>query len=211
MSIICPTVLASEPHAYRDQVEKATSVANRIQVDLMDGIFTPTKSVNPIQVWWPEGTQADVHLMFARPTEHIETLVSLMPHMVIIHAEAEGDLVGVLQHFQKVGIKAGVALLKETSVESARALIAIADHVLVFSGDLGSFGGHADLTMLLKVPEIKVINPTIEIGWDGGANESNVAQLADGGIDVINVGGGIQKADDAQSAYDTLVTKLAIT
>lgn len=211
MSTICPTVLASEPHAYREQIEKATSLSSRVQIDVMDGEFAPSKSINLIQVWWPEGTNADIHLMYVRPVEHLETLISLRPSLVIFHAEAEGDLVKALLHLQKLGIKAGVALLRETTVDSVRELIEIADHVLIFSGDLGHFGGQADLTQLEKVPVIKAINPTIEIGWDGGANESNARQLATGGVDVINVGSAIQRADDPQTAYDTLIAKLSTT
>ena len=90
-------------------------------------------------------------------------------------------------------------------------LIESADHVLIFSGDLGHFGGHADLAMLRKVADVKAIHPGVEIGWDGGANADNVAELAAGGIDVINVGGAIQRADDPQSAYDTLVSKISTT
>lgn len=208
MSIICPTVLAGEPHAYRDQLERAARLADRIQIDLMDGDFAPSRSINPVQVWWSDGLTADIHLMFRRPSEHIETLVSLRPSMVIIHAEAEGDLLALMKHLQRLGIKAGVALLKPTEAREATPLIEIADHVLIFSGDLGHFGGHADLSVLSKVADIQAIHPGVEIGWDGGANADNVAELAAGGIDVINVGGAIQRADDPQSAYDTLVSKI---
>lgn len=211
MSIICPTVLASEPHAYREQLERAARLADRIQIDLMDGDFAPSRSINPVQVWWSDGLIADIHLMFRRPSEHIETLVSLQPSMVIVHAEAEGDVLALIKHLQRLGIKAGVALLKPTEARDAVPLIESADHVLIFSGDLGHFGGHADLAMLRKVADVKAIHPGVEIGWDGGANADNVAELAAGGIDVINVGGAIQRADDPQSAYDTLVSKISTT
>lgn len=213
MSVICPTVTptTADPHVYREQIERVARLSDRVQIDLMDGDFAPNKNTNPIQVWWPENVHPDIHLMYRRPVEQIETLVSLRPAMVIIHAEAEGDLAGMIKHLQKLGIKAGVALLKKTQPNEAAELIAIADHVLIFSGELGFFGGQVDLAMLEKVASIKAINPTIEIGWDGGANESNVASLAQGGIDVINVGGAIQRATNPQTAYDTLVAKLSST
>lgn len=208
--MICPTVTPTtpDPAEYREQIERIAPFSSRIQIDLMDGDFAPSKSLSPIQVWWPDGLVADIHMMFRRPLEHLETLVSLNPHMVIIHAEAEGDLKGMIEHLQKLGIRAGVCLLKPTTPESARDLIEIADHTLLFSGDLGYFGGTADLDVLKKITAIKAINPDVEIGWDGGANLDNVAQLQAGGVDVINVGGAIQQADDPQAAYATLVAKL---
>lgn len=207
MSIICPTVLAQNEADFAVQFERLEPFARRVQIDLGDGEFTTT-TVPPEKVWWPQGVVADIHLMYKRPLEHIETLVSLAPSLVIIHAEAEGDLVGMLQHLQTCGISPGVALLQDTPVSKVEQLLAVADHALIFSGSLGSFGGKADLALLEKVEQIRTIRPDIEIGWDGGANEENAVRLVMGGIDVINVGGAIQRADDPQAAYDTLVAKI---
>lgn len=207
MSIVVPTVLAADVESFKSQFEAIEPFAKRVQIDLGDGEFT-TATVPLEKVWWPKGIVADIHLMYQRPLEHIETLVSLAPSLVIIHAEAEGDLVGMLQHLQTCGISPGVAILQDTPISSIEKLLAVADHVLIFSGSLGEFGGSADLSLLEKVEYIRAIRPDIEIGWDGGANETNVAQLARGGIDVINVGGAIQNAEDPQSAYGTLVAKL---
>jgi ribulose-phosphate 3-epimerase len=208
-SLICPTLLASDPQTYHDQVDRIAPLgASRVQVDLMDGVLAEPRSINPIQAWWPEGVAADIHLMFEDPVSQIETLISLRPNMIIIHAEAAGDLFGMIEHLQKFNFKTGVALLKDTAPQVAHALIPLVDHVLLFSGDLGKFGGSADMKVLEKIPEIKAMNPNVEIGWDGGANMENVKQLADGGVDVINVGGAIHKVEDPLAAYNAL--KIAV-
>lgn len=211
MSIICPTVTptTTDPHEYREQLERVQHIAPRLQLDFMDGDFASPRSTNLAQVWCPEGVTADIHLMYRHPLEYIETLISLHPSLVIIHAEAEGDLGGMLEHLQTLGVKAGIALLQDTSVNTAKNLIEIADHVLIFAGSLGTFGGHADLAQLDKVPQIRDIKPTVEIGWDGGANAENVRQLADGGIDVINCGSAIQRAENPLEAYQHLKQLIA--
>ena len=208
MSVICPTVTAFSVDEYGRQIDRIASFAERIHVDLMDGEFTPTRSPNPIQAWWPGDVEADIHLMFAKPLEHIETLVSLKPSLVIIHAEAEGNLSGFLEHLKRYGIKVGVALLPQTQPDDVAELIKVSDHVLIFSGDLGHFGGTVNEKLLEKVTKIREINPAVETGWDGGANADNIALLANGGIDVINVGGAIQRSDEPEEAYATLVAKL---
>lgn len=211
MSIICPTVTpgSTNPHEFRTQLERVAPLCNRIQIDIMDGEFASPKTLNPVQLWWPEHILADIHMMFRRPTEHIETLVSLKPHLVIIHAEASGDIAGMIHHLQRLGIKVGIALLQSTSVESAKNLIIHADHVLIFSGVLGSFGGKADASLLSKVAEIKAIRGDIEIGWDGGVNQDTVKQLAQGGVDILNVGGFIQRSDNPSVAYEELQALIA--
>jgi ribulose-phosphate 3-epimerase len=146
--------------------------------------------------------------MYAKPLEHTETLVSLKPSLVIIHAEAEGNLVGFLEHLKKFDIKVGVALLAGTNPRDVASLIKLSDHVLIFSGDLGHFGGKVNESLLEKVAAVRDINPKVELGWDGGANPDNVEHLSRGGIDVINVGGAIQRNDNPEEAYATLVAKL---
>lgn len=203
MGSICPTVLASTLDDYREQMETVAAFASRIQIDLGDGDFT-TRSVAAAEAWWPDAVQADIHLMHQEPLEAVKVLVQKKPHMIILHAESDGDIEGTLTYIQQRHILAGIALLQTTSVAATRSLIARADHVLIFSGSLGSFGGTADLSLLGKVPQIRALKDDIEIGWDGGANSDNVRRLSEGGIDVINVGGAIQKAARPENAYRAL-------
>lgn len=201
MPVICPTITAYDNRQYAEQLARIETLAPRIHIDVMDGQFAPTRSINLIQVHWPKTVLADIHVMYQRPLEHLETLVSLQPHMVVIHAESEGDLLGMVQHLHKFGIKVGVALLQDTSVAQAEELLAAADHALIFSGNLGHHGGTADLSLLAKASEIKALRPDIEIGWDGGVALDNAPALLDGGVDVLNVGGAIQRADNPKDAY----------
>ncbi len=206
---IAPSVTPSspDPHVYREQIERI-SFAKRIQVDLMDGVFAPNKNINPIQVWWPDNVLADIHLMYQKPSEHLETLISLKPHLIILHIESEGNIEEYIRHIKKFGIKAGVALLSDTPVAQAHGCIEISDHVMLFAGSLGSFGGVADLDVLKKIPQIRAIRPDIEIGWDGGVNDKNIKTLANAGVDVCNVGGFIQRSEDPSQAYDSLLASL---
>src|SRR5690606_36219400 len=98
----------------------------------------------------------------------------------------------------------GVALLKDTPASAIEPYIDQIEHVLVFSGDLGYYGGKADLALLSKVTELKKMKPSLEIGWDGGINDHNASELVKGGVDVLNVGGFIQKATDPEDAYAIL-------
>lgn len=205
MAHIIPCVTATDAHGYREQMARVAPFAKRVHIDFSDGEFSPVKLVNPIQAYWPEGMLADLHLMVKDPTAHLETVISLGPQMVILHAESEGNLTAALLQLKALGIKTGVALLQDTTPESARQLIAEADHVLIFSGDLGHFGGTADMQLLRKVAQIRAINPIAEIGWDGGVSTDNAAQLALGGIEALNAGGAIQRAEDPEEAYKQLV------
>lgn len=211
MPIICPTVTASNPHEYREQVERLVPFAKRIHVDFMDGLFTKNKSLDISKGWLPHdhGIQTDLHLMFLRPDLYLNEIKHMKPHLVIIQAEAKGDFMELADKLHYAKIKVGVALLQQTSVDSIAPALDDIDHVLIFSGDLGHFGGKANLALLKKVGELKSLKPKLEIGWDGGINEHNITHLINGGVDVLNVGGFIQNSSNPLKAFRKLQTLTA--
>jgi len=204
MAIICPTVTAYEPHQYREQMEQIDAFAERVHIDLMDGDFAPTKSPALSQIWWPHHILADIHLMYRRPMDYLELLIKLQPKLVVIHFEAEVDHMHFAAELHKAGIDAGLALLQTTTVEDASRVMDSFDQVLIFSGDLGHHGGKADMGLLNKVSEVSKAYPDIEIAWDGGISDQNAKALVAGGVDVLNVGGFVQKSDNPADAYAKL-------
>ena len=204
MSVVCPTITASSAHDFRAQTERVAAFAHRIHIDLADGVFTENKLIALEKVWWPAGVTADVHLMYEAVKPFIPQLTSLHPHMVIVHAEAVGNYYKIARPLKKAGIKVGVALLSQTPVDIIRGAISDIDHVLIFSGHLGHFGGHVDLSLTKKIAELKKLRSDIEIGWDGGISEKNIVKLTASGVDVLNVGGAVQRAKNPAEAYATL-------
>ncbi len=205
MAEICPTVTAFDLPAYREQLAAITPFAERIHIDLMDGQFAPTTSPDIQQIGLPHGPLVDIHLMYQEPMEALERLIHLKPHMVVVHNEAHVHHMHFVAELHKHDIKAGLAILQDTPIEHAYQIMHSFDHVLVFSGDLGHHGGQADLGLLDKVRKIRSHHPDAEIGWDGGINADNARLLANAGVDVLNVGGFVQKSSDPRSAYATLV------
>lgn len=204
-AIICPTILAHDKHEFASQLKKV-SFAGRIQFDFMDGNFAPGRSIEISEAWWPHSIKADLHLMYLRPEEHLKEIKELQPHMVIVHAESYPiHHMHFAAELHKEGIKAGLAILPETPIANVEQILNSFDHLLIFGGSLGHFGGEADLNQLSKAWEAKQHHPDIEIGWDGGINDQNIRQIAEAGINVLNVGGYIQSADDPQKAYTKLV------
>ena len=206
MPVICPTITAYDEHEYRVQMERVQGFAKRIHVDLMDGEFAPTKSPGLDHVWWPHNLVADIHLMYQRPMEHLEQLIKLKPHMVIVHNEASVHHMHFAAELHKHDIKTGLALLHDTPAHYAHQIMHSFDQVLIFSGKLGYHGGEADLGLLNKVAYIREHHPEVEIAWDGGISSENAGKLVTGGVDVLNTGGYIQKSADPEAAYDTMVS-----
>lgn len=204
MSVVAPALLAQTKDELVAQEARIQSFAKRVHIDIMDGQFTSSLSVPPRDITWPEGWQVDMHLMYAQPQSQIKVLIDKNPSMVIIHAEAQGNLLDFMKELQTAGIQVGLALLRPTVPADVVELIEAADHALIFSGNLGEYGGTANLLQLEKIRLIRDIKPEIEIGWDGGANIDNAYTLSLGGADVVNVGGALANSDDPAAMYNKL-------
>jgi ribulose-phosphate 3-epimerase len=203
MAVICPTVLALNTKHYRESIERITDFAERIHIDFADGVFAPSKLVAIEDAWWPIGPVIDFHIMYKDPLAHIESIITQQPNLAIIHAEAR-NVAKFLKELEGLGIHRGLALLKDTPAEAIEPYLDMLEHVLVFSGDLGHYGGTVDVSLLDKVEKLIAMKPTLEIGWDGGINPETAPRLIKSGVQVLNVGGYIQKAQDPEAAYDTL-------
>lgn len=211
MSVIAPAILAENPTMYKEQVERITGFAERVHIDLTDGEFAPSFTVSVADLWAPEGWTVDIHVMAHNLVEFVPKLVALRPNMIIVHAEASGDPLSAINQIKQAGIKAGVALLRPTVPRTVAPLIEAADHVLIFSGELGRFGGSASLMQLEKIRLVKAINSNVEIGWDGGVMVDNAYSLIQGGVDVLNVGSAIQKAGDPPAVFARLQQEIRKT
>ena len=203
-AVITPAILAENPAQYKEQVDRITGFAERVHIDISDGEFAPTLTVSIPELWAPEGWTIDIHAMINNVEEYVPKLIALRPHMIIIHAEATGDVKTALMQIRQAGIMAGLALLKPTVPRTVEEFIKLADHVMIFSGELGRFGGTASLMQLEKIRLIKSISSNVEIGWDGGVLVDNAYSLVQGGVDVLNVGGVIQKSSDPHAIFSKL-------
>ncbi len=196
MSVIAPAILADTPEAYKLSIDRYHPFTQRVHIDLADGEFAPTFTIGVDQLWWPQEWQVDIHAMVARPAEYVDVLTALKPHTIIFHVEAVADIIPVLKRVKQAGVKAGIALQRPTVPATVADAIQEADHVMLFTGTLGQYGGTASLMQLEKVRLIKAISPNVEIGWDGGVNIDNAYTLTQGGVNVLSVGKALAAAAD---------------
>lgn len=204
MAQVCPTITAYDIVSFQAQLALVSDFSDRIHIDLMDGDFAPTTSPKLHELNLPMGKQYDIHIMYRNPTILLDELLTLRPHCVIIHAESNSDVPLFASQLRQKGLKTGLALLPETTVIDTALLLPHVQHILIFGGKLGYHGGTADLTQLSKVGQVKALTRYAEIGWDGGADTTNIPEIKNAGVDIINIGGCIHGASDPQARYQEL-------
>ncbi len=205
---IAPSITAETAEDYKASVDRIHPFAKRVHIDLSDGEFAPSFLIAAGQLWWPAEWRVDIHAMVSRPSQHVAALMNLKPNLIIFHAEVAEDIMPSINMVKQAGLSVGIALLKTTVPDTIKEIIQAVDHVMIFSGDLGHYGGTASMMQLEKVRLIKRINPKVEIGWDGGINIENAYTLTQGGVNVLNIGGALAKAEDPAATYESLVKEI---
>lgn len=191
---------------YAERLKRIEGFVRRLHVDISDGVFTPTKTIDLAQVYDVGDTDTDLHLMITNPAQVLEMVISAGPQLVICHAEAQANWPELFGQWQEVGIKVGLALRADTSVSKIKHILPKLDHVLVFTGDnIGHNHSHFQAETLKKIKEIKAVNPNIEVSVDGGMNPEHAKVAVEAGADVIVTGGYVVDADDPKAAYAELM------
>jgi len=205
MSVITPTITTDDPHEYRDQMDLISSYSQGVHLDFSDGIFAPTKLLAIGRAWRREDLVTHAHIMYKNPLVELEDIKKLDADLVVLHAESD-NLKECLEQLVMSGVRTGIALLSETSIDVLNDYEDLFEHVLVFGGHLGYQGGEADLSLLEKVRVLHTRYPDVEIGWDGGGNDTNTKRITEAGVNVLNVGGYLKNAKNPKKVYDTLTS-----
>src|SRR5690242_8948339 len=140
MASVAPTINATSPEDYARRINNVKPFATRLHIDISDGVFDDVRTVGLSQVYDIDGVPFDLHLMMVHPEGQFENICSLQPQLVITHFEAQFDHEAFFKQLRDVDIKPGLALKTETTVEQAKDLLPLVDHLVVFTGKLGHNG-----------------------------------------------------------------------
>lgn len=204
MAKIVPAVLIYTVDDYVHQLRLAKQMTDRVQLDVIDGIFADNKTVSPTELTADPAIQLDVHLMVNHPKEFIAHVLHLEPSLIIIQYEVNHDFNGALKLTHEHEIKTGIGINPETSIKDIKDYLDQIDHLLIMSYPAGFAGQKFQPENLSKVRQIREIRPDVEIGLDGGVSDDNLEQIIDAGVDVINVNSFLFEAADPIANYQKL-------
>jgi ribulose-phosphate 3-epimerase len=127
---------------------------------------------------------------------------------VVFHYEATPVSSAVIRKARELGLKVGLAVNPETTVEVISPLLNDVDSVLLLTVNPGFYGSAFIPEVLDKIAGIRALRPQLEIDVDGGIKEDNIAMVARYSVDAICVGSAIFRQADPAASYRRLL-KLA--
>ena len=199
--LIAPSVLPADFSRLGEEcvaLEKAG--VDRIQWDVMDGVFVPNLTFGPdvIASIRPHvSVPFEAHLMVVEPDRLLPRYVEAGCELVIVHAEACTHLHRTLAGIRELGASPAVALNPATPVSAVAHVLDLLDLVLVMSVNPG-FGGQAYIgTMEPKVAELRRLivegGHDVDIEVDGGIGAGTVAGVAAAGANVLVSGSALYR------------------
>jgi ribulose-phosphate 3-epimerase len=166
--------------------------ADRIQWDVMDGVFVPNLTFGPdiIAACRPYARCGfEAHLMCWRPEELFPRYVEAGCELIIVHPETLRQPHRAYQAIRDLGARVGIALSPATPLVFLTHVLDLVDLVLVMTVNPG-FGGQSYLhTMEPKIADVRRLidhsGRDIELEVDGGIGPETITAAAAAGADVF--------------------------
>ena len=196
---IAPSVLPADFSRLGEEcVALEEAGVDRIQFDVMDGVFVPNLTFGPdvIKSIRPHiKIPFEVHLMVVEPDNLIDRYIDAGCEIVIVHAEACLHLHRTLKYINDAGAVAGVALNPHTPPELINEVKDLLGLALVMTVNPG-FGGQKYISSM--EPIIKRVAEMLEgldcdIEVDGGIGVETVSGAVQAGANVLVSGSALYK------------------
>jgi len=206
--LIVPSVLPADFARLGDEVrELCEAGVDRIQWDVMDGVFVPNLTFGPEVIGSTRRHSTvgyEAHLMVVDPDELLGRYVDAGCELIIVHAEACTHLHRTLARIRDLGARSGVALNPHTPAEVVEHVLPVTDLVLAMTVNPG-FGGQSYIQSVEpKIGRLRrMIDASglpVELEVDGGITDRTISGAAAAGADVFISGSWMYAHTDGKAA-----------
>lgn len=203
---IVPALLTDNQDEFKRMLAFCGEFTDFVQVDIMDGIFVPSRSitVREVRALSPP-LRSEAHLMAENPLDWIEAFSHFGAERIIYHFEVCAEHKKIISRIRSKGLGVGIAINPPTQIGDFEDLVEEVDMVLFMSVHPGFYGSAFIPEVLNKISEFKKLFPNKTVGIDGGVKLENVHLIARAGIEHICVGSALLKAPDPRKAYEKFI------
>ena len=179
-----------------------------IHVDVMDGKFVKNRTLSfseMKEIHRYTNKRLDVHLMVKNPIKFIHDYATLNTEYITVHIETK-NVYKALELIDDYGIKKGISIKPNTSLDDLDSYLDDIDLILVMSVEPGKGGQEfidstVDRIKQLK-QKLKEHNSKAIISVDGGINDKVAKKLKD--VDMLVSGSYVISGDDFQEQISKL-------
>ncbi len=199
MNEIIPGIIPQNLNLLREQFEKIVGVAPKVQIDILDGEYAPTKS-------WPfNGDQPDdlvkmvrgeekfpyiddvileMDMLVHHPIEYLPDFISIGAKSFIVHIDSTDHVRECLDTIKgSDGCESGLGIKPSGDINLLESFISSADFVQFMGNDrVGYNGVELDRAVLQKIKSFHDRHPSIPIQIDIGVEKNTIPMLKEAGV-----------------------------
>ncbi len=196
---IVPSVIANSQKEF-DKIFDKIKIANTIHLDVMDGIYVPSKSLQ-FDFRLPKHNY-EAHLMIRNPEVFIRKYSSEIKTF-IVHVESVSNIDAVIDFVHSARCRIFLALKPNIPAARIGKYIRKIDGVLVMTVQPGKYGASFIRSMVGKIRQLRN-NRNLVIEADGSVNDKTIGLLKQAGATRFSVGSYVQKSKDVKKAVKSL-------
>lgn len=200
MAEIIPAVIGQNFDEIRRKIELIEGLVEWVQIDIADGLFATTYTwENSEDLFGLDGkVKVEVHLMVEQPEHYVADWLRVVDR-IIVHWEATTQMPLILQQFENIPTKVGVALLLETPLEKLEEFKDKIDLIQLMGIDkIGRHGEVFDERVIARVRALRAQLPGCTISVDGGINLETGKRLVEAGANNLVIGSEIWNSEDVK-------------
>lgn len=217
---IVPAIIPHTKEQLEDEIKRVKKFAPKVQIDITDGIFVPTKTwpyngrdvdffdkLKREEEGWPEweDVEFEVHLMIKNPEYSVLDWIKTGASTIVAHIEATDNFQEVIDLCRENMVSVGVAIKPSTDISLLESIVHQVDFIQCMGSDM--LGKHGVALEEKSVSQIKILHnlyPEHVIAIDIGVNEETMGELISAGVTKFISGGLILNADNPEEEYETL-------
>lgn len=202
---IVPAILEKTAEELKNKVRQVEPFVKRVQIDIMDGIFVPNKTVQPEDLEdFKTDLMKEAHLMVDDNERYTEAFLDLGFDMIIVHYESCKDIPGIIKKVKDRGKKIALAINPPTPLSAITDYLDDLDMVLIMTVNPGFSGQGFDPSVMPKIRELRDMRKDLDIQVDGGIKVGTAKQAAEAGANIFASCSGIFKFEDKGQAVKAL-------
>ncbi len=201
--IIVPSLIAETQEELDILFSKVKDTAGLFQLDVMDGQFVPSRSLD-FELRLPQGKwRFEAQLMVEDPVEWVEKNGESVD-TVLAQIESVKNPENFLKLMQNRDKRVGFALRPETNIEEIKDYLNDIDQVLVMTVHPGYYGGKFLPEKLDKVRSLRDRMPDLDIEVDGGIKPDTIVKAHKAGANMFVCGSYLVQADTVEERMNRM-------
>lgn len=199
MSKIIPAIIANSAEELEKMIKLVEPYADRVHLDIMDGIFVPNKTISGYEEILKLETKLnfDVHLMVNNPEDQMYFWYQTKADRFLVHAESQTDLKELIDQIHSNNRMVGLVLNPQTPIEVISELIDDIDLVQFMTVEPGHYGAEFVGEVVSKIKDFHSKYPSVPVAVDGGIHpeKHNIDTLTAAGASIFVLGSHIFSED----------------